>query len=737
MRERDNNARQLADNPIETYVVPKELTFQPGGTPALFEITVVNRSDRFASFQVELLAAGSDLDAATRHWYELSPKIGSKQPPGDVTRFRVAIVDSPIPGFVGSIDVTARAFSVDLQRENREILRLNLERGTGAIPLQLDLPVREFQVYPGDRVEIPVSASNPSQYPANARIRGTGLDASWWVGSGERTLQLLPGRDAQIALLCQVPDRHATASQVYSFAIEASYADLPPTRVEGSLEVLPQGEVNWTRSPERARIPSQRAWLPQFRVPPAVYTLEFTNHSNLHQQVGLEVRGDDAERCQIAYPEEAIALPPNATEEVSVEVRSRRSWLGRTRSYWLELAPILSDDRLGSPQPSTQLARLDVRPIVPVWLLVGGGLILLWLAWWLSWLNPDNPRYGHQAAVNSVEFNGMALNLVSGSSDQTLIKWEVEGFFNPLDNQEVAEIGNADKAVRAVQHKPVDNDVVAAGLENGEIQLWNLLGDGAQLRDSFVYQKDDRVLALEFTRDSRHLFSGHGSGLVLQWNATYDLERRLERAGKTEIPTRQRKFDFAVYALRLMGQGDRYLAVAGRFNQLIVWDWETDRLQEIPYPPGGRDDYILSLDVAEYRPHLLVASDNQGTISLWNLHACLDSDRPCNLIDRWSNAHGGEPTRSVALSADGCYLASGGGDGRTMLWPLASGGRRAEAFLDGIEIARSRDGQSFNSVDIKLIKNDVLVASGSDDTQVRVDRARQLPQVGCDWGRGG
>jgi hypothetical protein len=70
-----------------------------------------------------------------------------------------------------------------------------------------------------------------------------------------------------------------------------------------------------------------------------------------------------------------------------------------------------------------------------------------------------------------------------------------------------------------------------------------------------------------------------------------------------------------------------------------------------------------------------------------------------------------------------------------MLWPLASGGRRAEAFIDGIEIARSRDGQSLNSVDIKLIKNDVLVASGSDDTQVRLDRARQLPQVGCDWVR--
>lgn len=94
-------------------------------------------------------------------------------------------------------------------------------------------------------------------------------------------------------------------------------------------------------------------------------------------------------------------------------------------------------------------------------------------------------------------------------------------------NQDLGEIGNARKAVRVVRFKPVDNDLVAAGLENGEIQLWNLTGHRS-MKDQMSYQRDDRVFALAFTQDSRRLFSGHGSGWVLQWDVNFRQRKELD-----------------------------------------------------------------------------------------------------------------------------------------------------------------------------------------------------------------
>lgn len=181
-----------------------------------------------------------------------------------------------------------------------------------------------------------------------------------------------------------------------------------------------------------------------------------------------------------------------------------------------------------------------------------------------------------------------------------------------------------------------------------------------------------------------------------------------------------------------MGKDDTNLAIGGRYNQLVVWNWENDELLQVPYPQGGQDDYILSLDNAEFNPELLVTADNQGAITLWNMQNCLTGNSDCKIIDRWPNGHGGQPVRSVALSADGCYLASGGDDGRVMLWPLTADGRRAGKFIDGKEVVRSYNRKKFNSVDIKVVNENIFIASGSDDTEVRVEIQKGLPELGCD-----
>jgi hypothetical protein len=94
-------------------------------------------------------------------WYSLSPGVSAKKPPGDSTKFYVAIADTPVPGFVGIMNLTVRVFSLELRHEERLVVRLVVQEGFGSKLLKLDLPVQKFQAVPGELVKIPVRIHNP------------------------------------------------------------------------------------------------------------------------------------------------------------------------------------------------------------------------------------------------------------------------------------------------------------------------------------------------------------------------------------------------------------------------------------------------------------------------------------------------------------------------------------------------------------------------------------------------
>jgi hypothetical protein len=68
----------MANNLITTRISAQVLKFKPGGLPATFEVTVTNDSDQFASFQLEILAAGVDsehqISGGTAFPQQLAPK---------------------------------------------------------------------------------------------------------------------------------------------------------------------------------------------------------------------------------------------------------------------------------------------------------------------------------------------------------------------------------------------------------------------------------------------------------------------------------------------------------------------------------------------------------------------------------------------------------------------------------------------------------------------------------------
>ena len=698
---------------IRIQLSTKELTYQPGGIPATFEIAVVNQSDQFASFQLDIQAAGVD-SHANAYWYTVSPDISTKNPPGDRTQFSVQIIDNPKPGFVGLMNLTVRIFSMDLRQEERQILRLLLQPGTAYVPLKIALPVRTFQVQPDELVEIPVELENPEHLSAEVVVHCAGIPLNWFTEGSERRLKLTPEGKAKTSFVCRIPNLADAPCQTYLFSVEANRPNEPASAANGSLYVLPAGSVDVRYAVSQQQMPRQGAWLPNWKQTQVTYPIHFINQSNLPQQVAIAVQPQDKQpKCQLEIIPDQADLPMNQSAQLDLLVTKRRHWVGFSQTCLFETKAKLSDPRL-EVQNNTQLLRLTLHPVLPVWLQVLSLFGLLSLLWWASWLNPRNPFWGHVAPLNSVQFNGVGDKVISGSNDQSMISWRTDGFENFLINQNIGTIAKTEKAVRVVRYRPINNDLAAAGLENGEIQLWKSTVGDRQPLQTFSNQSDDRVFDLLFTPDSRSLFSGHGSGLVVQWS----LDPNIAFIQPTK--QRQKQMGFAVNALKLVGDRGSHLAIAGRFNQLALWDLKKDTVRSIKYGTSSEANYILSLATAATKPYLLASADNQGTIKIWNLRSCLNSSAECPVVDEWKPD---KVVRSVAFSADGCYLASAGGDGRAILWSLTTRGDRWNPAIAGNVLAQSS--KSINSVDVIRSKDDILIVTGGDDTQINLYRVQQ------------
>jgi WD40 repeat protein len=707
---------------ITTTLSTQTLKFKPG-TPASFDVVVTNVSSEFATFQLELAASG--VESKSNHWYRLAPDVSAKIPGGDRTCFTITIVDvPPVPGgFAGTMTLTVRVFSLELGDEDRQVLNL-LVQGTGVLAPKLELPSRKFQGSPGDLIEMPVTVFNLNRHSASVTLRILGLEQPWLVDGGERRIQVPPAGQLETILLCQLPPPTQAPSQVYQFVIEALQPQAAPVRADAALSVLPLGYIDFRCHPLRQNIPKGRNWWKNRQVNSATYDLEFDNQSNLAQTVSVEAQpqgigiqqwmlvGGNRQKAE-ARSQERLELTPETaelnvgeTEKLQLQVRHPRPYVGWSRKLAIQVKATVSDPRL-DVRNDTQTLRLKVFPIVPFLLQLLFLFLLL-----LAFLLPMILGTGHQAPVNAVQFNGLATEVVSASDDETIRRWQIKG----KRLRSTGIVSQADKAIRVVRYRPVNNDLIADGFENGQIQVSNLLT--RKLQSSFFHDKDDRVFDVRFTQDSRSLYSGHGSGAVLKWDLTAD-----SAAEQTDNQafSRQKKLDFAINSIALVGKHEESLAIAGRFNRLVLWNLKEDSLKPLPYKSGSKENYILSIATPEHNPELLATADNQGKISVWNLHNCLVDDKPCELADEWDTGHKGKSVQSVAFSPDACYLASAGEDGRVMLWTLDG---RTNQVLDGKALAQSS--KPVNAVDLVRVDRKVLVVSGGDNHRVKLYEAPDL-----------
>lgn len=740
---------------LTTQITPLVLYFKPGQMPPSFSVQVVNQSDSFAAFQMEVLAAGVEAGASPT-WYQQAPDMSAKIPPGDRTEFSVTVLDVPPVrgGFVGSMTLTVRVFSVELRQEDRQVINLVIE-GSGIIPPQIDILSPQLVATPQTRLEIPVRLYNPNRSTLRINLSVQGLPPEWLTDGQERRLEVPAQGEVTTTFLGQIGSPLDAPSQVYLFDLEARVTSLVSQRLSSQITVLPAGTValdlttpeviypppkasrRFLRPETPGGTPPGDSWFslpmsamaafqgprptaqPAATAPPcpttgaktAVIGLTIHNHSNLAQVITPVVErlhlgwfeGDETQIRPLAagdrviLPEEPLPLPIGGALPMNLPVVVARPWLGWTRTHLFRLSVLRPDTQIPL-EPDHQTVTVRVRPRLAwaIQLLALGGLLTLAV---LSRLAPPS----HRGPVNMVRFDGRASEVISASEDQTVQRWRIEGHRLRRWQRPV----QADKAIRVARYRPVGNDAIAVGYENGSTEILSLRVPQPPLVLSHAL--GDRVFDLQFTANAQTLFTGYGSGALRRWDLS-GLPRGTLRPAQAEDA------GFAVQALALMPNDQ--VVVGGRFNRLVIWDWAQDRMLPFPYLSGGGDqDYITGLATASQQPHRLAISDNQGRISLWDLRTCLTSGTPtetCRPISTWADGHGGESVRAIALTESGCALVSGGADGQVKLWAIQADGSLANER----RLGKSR--QAIDTVDVILKDQRLLVVSGGSDRRVNL-----------------
>ena len=412
----------MEKNYINASLSTQELTFINGTTPASFEVIVKNDSDVFADFQIDIKAAGENRNQGEK-WYRLEPEVSSAKPPGSSTSFQVIIFDTPITGFIGTANLTVRVFSLQLKQERRLLLRLNIGSNNQPSILALQLPVKQFHVDASNPVDIPVIVSNNSQQSTEVNLSFL-IDERWKIRNYQQRFPLEAGCQQEVIFKCQAPSVNKAASKNYSFKIEATGSNSHPNSVEGNIEIAPFGFVEFDIANPQLIIPLKHQWLPNWKSDKASFELSFKNISNLIQQINIQLQGKDASKCSVEQIPENARLDVGKTNQINLNIKIKRHWVGIRKKLQLEAKAELSDQRQSSTtEPATKTLELKVLPIIPLWLQL---TLLAVIAGIASILSQKDPIM-HKASVNSVDFNGVGSIAISGSDDCTLRRWENRG----------------------------------------------------------------------------------------------------------------------------------------------------------------------------------------------------------------------------------------------------------------------------------------------------------------------
>ncbi|MGO9465529.1 MAG: hypothetical protein ACLQVF_15405 [Isosphaeraceae bacterium] len=329
---------------------------------------------------------------------------------------------------------------------------------------------------------------------------------------------------------------------------------------------------------------------------------------------------------------------------------------------------------------------------------------------------------GHQGAVSTVGFSSDGKRLVTASADKTARVWDLENAgaaIRPLE-------GLADDGSPVTRFSPDGQLIAAAG--GRSVRLWDA-ATGRLVRELSPREKD-RVFSVAFSpSDNRLLAVGYGGRADESYVALWDIDagRELARlAGTTDrsdFPKDENKWP--VGALGFSRDGKYLVAGFGSKyffgpdvdpNPLKVWEVATRRLIR---RLDGHTNRCVSLDFSRDGT-LLASGGHDGRAIIWSTKtwtAMHTLENP----EKSSFPGGRSMLEDVAFSPDGKTLALASYGGSVQLWDVATGKHR-----------ETLKGHSSAVRAVVFSPDGRTLASGSDDQTVRlwnVETRRELLQL--------
>jgi WD40 repeat protein len=249
---------------------------------------------------------------------------------------------------------------------------------------------------------------------------------------------------------------------------------------------------------------------------------------------------------------------------------------------------------------------------------------------------------GHTGGITAIALHPANPILASGSTDRSIKLWDLESgqlIHTFVGRSLFSKMGHGDR-ISALTFSP-DGTLLFSGSDDGTIKEWNI--NNRKLINTLP-APGWGVSALTITEEDWTLVSGSGDGVVHLW----DLERQALKASLNQHQD---------WVSGLILSTDGHTLISSSYDKKIcLWDLKSDRLL---HTLEGHTERVNAIAVTADWQTLLSA--DRG-IRIWDLGR-----------GEWVKTLAmNETVNDLAIApGDGCF-ASGGEDGKLMVWDLES-----------------------------------------------------------------